>query len=224
MRHLIAALSFCFAGTALAQVRSAHAKLVEKYEEPTNWANRSNFYFGARGGVAIPQGAFGLAPSVGLEMGIAPDSGFGMGLNVIYMDKQPGAPLLGIQPGLYGFGATANFRYYIQTIGPLTLYPVMSVGFLAGPDGSGRNQVLPLLNPGIGAKVRAGPFYCSFDFGLSGLTIPFVGVSVGYEGDRRSDRAEAWAQKKEELAREQAEELELQKSQPAITASPAPAS
>ena len=134
-----------------------------------------------------------------------------MGLNVIWMNKPPGVPVFGIQPADYGFGASVNFRYYIQTIGPLTLYPSMSVGFLAGPGPDGRNQVLPLFNPGVGAKVKAGPFYCSFDFGLSGFTVPFVGIGLGYEGDRRADRAEAWANKKEEAAREQAEELEQQK-------------
>jgi len=224
MRHLLVVLSLCTASTALAETRSAHARLVSKYEEPKTWANRSNFYFGARGGIAIPAGAVGLAPSAGIEMGIAPDTGFGMGLNVIWMNQPPGAPVFGIQPALWGLGATANFRYYFQTIGPLTLYPLMSVGFLAGPDLAGRNQVLPLFNPGFGAKVRAGSFYGAFEFGLSGFTIPFIGISVGYEGDRRQDRAEAWALEKEELEREQAEDLQQQQSQPQLTPPPAPQS
>ncbi len=88
-----------------------------------------------------------------------------------------------------------------------------TVGFLAGPDEQGLNQVLPMINPGFGAKVKFGPFYCGFDFGLSGLTIPYIGLAIGYEGDRRRDRAEAWATKQEELAREAAEALEQEKSQ-----------
>ena len=154
MRHLLIVLSVCLGSTAFAQAKLSHAKLVEKYEETSTWANRSNFYFGARGGIAIPPGAIGLAPSAGVELGIAPDYGFGMGLNVIWMNKPPGVPVFGIQPADYGFGASVNFRYYIQTIGPLTLYPSMSVGFLAGPGPDGRNQVLPLFNPGVGAKVK----------------------------------------------------------------------
>lgn len=223
MRHLLVVLTVCLGSTAFAEAKSAHARLVQKYEEESTWSNRSNFYFGARAGVAVPAGALGLAPSAGFEMGIAPDSGFGMGLNLIWMNKPPGAPVFGIQPAEYGFGATANFRYYFQTIGPLTLYPQMSVGFLAGPDFGGRNQVLPLINPGFGAKVKGGSFYCAFEFGLSGFTIPFVALSVGYEGDRRRDRAEAWANEKEELARDQAEELERQKTLPPLSAPPAPA-
>ncbi len=70
------------------------------------------------------------------------------------------------------------------------------------------------------AKVKGGAFYASFEFGLSGFTIPFVTVALGYEGDRRHERAEAWAFEKEQLAREQAEENELNKSVPP----PAPAS
>lgn len=211
MRHLLVATCLA-AASAVAAPKLTHARLVEKYEEPAIWSNRSNFYFGARGAVAIPQGAAGLASMAGVEMGIAPDYGFGMGLNVIWMERSPGAPMFGIQPGRFGFGASANLRYYIQTVGPLTLYPVASLGFLAGPDAAGLNQVLPLLNPGFGAKVKAGSFYVSFDFGLSGFTIPFIGISVGYEGDRRRDRAEAWATEKETRAREAAEEREAEQA------------
>lgn len=211
MRALLIAV-VCTVTSAHAAPKLTHARLVEKYEEPSTWANRSNFFFGAKGSVAIPQGAYGLASLAGIEMGIAPDSGFGMSLNVFWMSRSPGAPIFGIQPGSYGFGASANFRFYIQTIGPLSLYPSASLGFLAGPDGEGRNQVLPLMNPGFGAKVRLGPFYVTFDFGLSGFTIPFVGLAAGYEGDRRADRAEAWAAEQERKARE-AEEERLEREQ-----------
>lgn len=206
MRSLLLA-AICAATAAPAAIpKTTHARLVQKYEEPATWANRSNFFVGARGSIAIPQGAEGLAPLVGIELGIAPDSGFGLSLNMIWMDRSPGAPMFGIQPGNFGFGASANFRYYFQTVGPLTLYPAFSIGFLAGPDPAGKNQVLPMINPGFGAKVKAGPFYVSFDFGLSAFTIPFVGASVGYEGNRREERAEAWATEQEEKAREEAEE------------------
>lgn len=222
MRHLLIVLSLCSSGAAFAETTLAHARLVDKYEEDVTWANRSNFFFGARGGIAIPAGAVGLAPSAGIEMGIAPDFGFGLGVNVIWMNQPPGAPVFGIQPASWGFGATAAFKYYFPTIGPLTLFPSMSIGFLAGPDLQGRNQVLPLLNPGFGAKLRMGAIYASFEFGLSGFTIPFVSVALGYEGDRRHDRAEAWALKQEEEAAEKAEELQRQQSLPAPTVPPPP--
>lgn len=208
--RLITVAVLCAATSALAIPKTTHARLVEKYEEPNTWANRSNFFVGARASIAIPQGAVGIAPLAGIELGIAPDYGFGISMNMIWMERSPGAPMFGIQPGNYGFGASANFRYYFQTVGPLTLYPAFSIGFLAGPDPMGKNQVLPMINPGFGAKVRAGPFYVSFDFGLSAFTIPFVGASVGYEGNRREERAEAWANDQEEKARE-AEEERLQR-------------
>src|SRR5207253_2679887 len=92
---------------ALAEARSPHERLVSKYEEPDTWTNRANFYAGARGGVAIPAGATGLAPSAGLEVGVANDFGIGFGLHVIWMDNPPGAPALNVPQGLYGFGALA---------------------------------------------------------------------------------------------------------------------
>jgi hypothetical protein len=223
MRLLIIALSLCVSTTAFAKKKS-HEKLVAKYEEPDTWSNRANFFFGAGAGVAIPQGADGLATSAGVEMGIAPESGLGFGLHAVWMDKPPGAPAIGIQPARWGFGATANLRYYFQTIGPLSLFPSFSLGFLAGPDRvSGLNQVMPLVDPGIGAKVRLGPMYVTFEFGLSGFTIPFVGVALGYEGDRRADRAEAWAREQEDAARDAAEEKEEERQQNAAPAATEPA-
>jgi hypothetical protein len=223
MRLLIIALSICVSTTAFAKPKKNHTKLVAKYEEPDTWANRANFFFGASAGVAIPQGADGLASSAGIELGIAPDSGIGFGLHAVWMDKPPGAPAIGIEPARWGFGATANLRYYFETIGPLSLFPSFSIGFLAGPDRvTGLNQVMPLIDPGIGAKVRFGPMYCTFEFGLSGFTIPFVGVSVGYEGDRHADRAEAWAREQEEAEREAAEEREEEGERNAAPPAPPP--
>jgi hypothetical protein len=193
MRRLLTLLPFLFCTAALAQSRASHAKLLDTYVEPDTWVNRSNFYFGARGGVAIPSGAHNIAPSAGLEVGVASNFGVGFGLHVLWMDAPPGAPILGVGPAQYGFGALSDMRFYIPTIEPLTLYPAMSIGFVAGPDLGGRNMVLPLFNPGFGAKVKFGNFYGSFEFGFAGFTIPYVTLALGYEGDRRKERAEKWA-------------------------------
>ena len=227
MRIVLAVVVALTCSSAFAEARSTHARLLEKYEEPDNWKNRSNFYVGLRGGIAIPSGANNLAPSVGLELGVAPDFGFGFGLHVIWMNHPPGAPVFGIPEGQYGFGAMADVRFYFPTIEPLTLYPSLSVGFLAGPALDGKNMVLPLFNPGIGAKVKFGDFYGSFEFGFAGLSIPFVTVGFGYEGDRRERRAEAWARDQEEAARERGEEVDLSLKKkvkaPATVKAPAPA-
>ena len=88
--------------------------------------------------------------------------------------------------GPYGFGALADFRYYIETIEPLIIYPTISVGFLAGPERiTQQNAVMPLFNPGLGVKMKFGNVYGAFEFGLSGFTIPFVVFILGYDGDSK---------------------------------------
>lgn len=221
MRLLLAVVALLVCSPALAQTKSAHARLVEKYVEPDTWTNHSNFFVGVRGGVAIPAGADSLAPSSGLELGVAPDFGLGFGLHVIWMNNPPGAPVFNIPRANYGFGAMADLRFYFPTIEPLTLYPTLSVGFLAGPALDGKNMVLPLFNPGFGAKVKFGNFYGAFEFGFAGFTVPFVNLAFGYEGDRRQQRAEAWARDQEEDARYQAQQLELELKKAPATA-PAP--
>lgn len=148
------------------------------------WSERASFFVGARGGIAAPPGAVGLAPNAGLEFGLAVPQGFGFSMHTLWMDNPPGAPVLGLRPASFGFGALADFRYYFRTVEPLTVYPSISVGFLAGPEkGTNTNAVLPLFNPAVGMKVKAGNFYGTFEFGLSGFTIPFVALSLGFEGD-----------------------------------------
>lgn len=64
------------------------------------------------------------------------------------------------------------------------------MGFLAGPERvSLKNSAMPLFNPGVGVKVKFGNVYASFKFGFAGFTIPFVAVSVGYEGDSKQSKA-----------------------------------
>lgn len=172
--------------TAIASsVALAEAPNVSK-ENPDSlpWSERASFFVGARGGVAAPPGAVGLAPNAGLEFGLAVPQGFGFSMRTLWMDNPPGAPALGLRPAAYGFGALADLRYYFRTVEPLTIYPTLAIGFLAGPEvGTNVNAVLPLFNPGVGMKVKAGNFYAAFEFGLSGFTIPFVGLSFGFEGD-----------------------------------------
>jgi hypothetical protein len=214
-------MSLLCAMAAHAEARSVHAKLLEKYGEADTWTNRANFYVGARGGIAVPAGATSLAPSAGLELGVAPDFGLGFGLHVIWMNHPPGAPVFGVPAGQYGFGAMADIRFNFPTIEPLTLYPSLSLGFLAGPANDGKNTVLPLVNPGFGAKVKLGNFYGSFEFGFAGFTIPFVTIGFGYEGDRRKERAEKWAREREEEAREQGVPVDLKAIEPMGQRAPA---
>ncbi len=160
------------------------------------WANRSSFYVGMRGGLAFPPGAVGLAPSGALEIGVAPPRGFGFGVRALFMSQPPGVPFLDLKPAAYGFGALADFRYYFDPIEPMVIYPTIAVGFLAGPERmSLKNSALPLFNPGVGVKVKFGNIYGSFEFGLAGFTIPFVAVSVGYDGDSKQTKARLAAER-----------------------------
>jgi hypothetical protein len=153
------------------------------------WVNRASFFVGMRGGIAIPPGASSLAPNVSIELGIAPSYGFGIGMRAMWMSQPPGVPFLGLNAGTYGFGAMADLRYYIETIEPLTIYPTVAIGFLAGPDvTTGRNLVLPLFNPGIGAKLKFSNFYVGFEFGVSGFTIPFMAITIGVQNDSKLDK------------------------------------
>lgn len=159
---------------------------------PDTWVNRASFFVGMRGGLAIPPGASSLAPNISLEMGVAPTRGFGIGLRAMWMSQPPGVPFLGLNAGTYGFGAMADMRFYIETIEPLTIYPTIAIGFLAGPDViTGRNLVLPLFNPGVGAKLKFGNFYVGFEFGVSGFTIPFMAMTLGFQGDSKLDKQRA---------------------------------
>ncbi len=187
-------------------------RLIDKYSEPDTWSNRANFYFGARGGVAIPAGAKGVAESGGLEIGVANDFGFGFGVHALWMNNPPGAPMFNVPPSQWGLGAMADLRFYFPAIEPLTLYPTLSAGFVAGPSAAGdatrgTNAVLPLINPGIGARVKFGQLYAAFEFGFAGFTVPYVNLCFGFESDRRQQRAEKWA--REQLAeREHQRELD----------------
>src|SRR4051812_17674871 len=119
----VAVVGLAFAAAAQPAAKAAvDPSLVEKYSEADTWANRSNFYFGTRGGVVIPQGATGLAELAGLEVGVANDSGIGFGLHALWMNNAPGVPFLGVPAASWGLGALADLRYYFPTIEPLTLY------------------------------------------------------------------------------------------------------
>ncbi len=186
------------------------------------WSERASFFVGARTGVAVPPGAVGLAPNAGLEVGFAVPKGFGFSLRGLWMNSPPGVPFLGLRPSSYGFGAMADFRYYFRTIEPLTVYPTLAVGFLAGPEvGTNVNAVLPLFNPGVGMKVKAGNFYGSFEFGLSGFTIPFVAVGIGFDGDSLFTRRKAAAKSGQPLPQSD-DEVMVEPEAPAPAPTPAP--
>lgn len=180
MKTLIASILVLVSSVAAAQPLSV------KKPNPDSlpWSERASFFIGARGGLAVPPGAVGLAPNAGLELGLGVPNGFGFSMRMLWMDNPPGAPALGLRPASFGFGALADFRYYFRAVEPLSIYPTLAVGFLTGPErGSNTNAVLPLFNPGVGMKVKAGNFYSTFEFGLSGFTIPFVALAVGFDGD-----------------------------------------
>lgn len=200
----------------LSAVLSATPSLTQ--ELPDTWSNRASFFVGVRSGLAIPPGASALAPSASLEFGVAPTRGFGMGLRAMWMNAPPGVPFLGLGSARYGFGALADLRVYFETIDPLIIYPTLAVGFLAGPDEkTGLNLVLPLFNPGVGAKLKFGNFYVAFEFGVSGLTIPFMGLCAGYEADSKLDK------QRERLARvEAARQAAAEREEAARLAAPQP--
>lgn len=151
------------------------------------WADSARFFVGARGGLGVPPSGDGLAPTTGVEVGVAADSGLGLGLHFVTTFNPPDAPTLGIRKAAWAMGAAADLRWYFQTVKPLTLYPTVSVGFLAGPGADGRNVVLPMLNPGFGARVRLGNVYTAFEFGLMSFQVPFVALAIGFEPDRKPE-------------------------------------
>jgi hypothetical protein len=165
---------------------------VARTRKPKSWADSARFFIGARGGVGVPPGGTGVAPTAGAEIGVAADSGFGLGLHFTSIMNPPDAPSLNIPKASWAIGAAADLRWYFQTVRPLTLYPTLSVGFLAGPSADNRrNVVLPTLNPGFGARVRVGSFYGSFEFGVMGFQVPFIAMSFGYEPERVAPPEEA---------------------------------
>jgi hypothetical protein len=155
------------------------------------WAQGARFFVGARTGVAIPARSRGVAPMLGMELGVSASKGLGFGLHLIGMGNPPEVPAFGIPKAEWGLGALADVRMYFQTIEPLSLYATLSAGFLAGPGAegtelAGQNVVLPLLNPGFGARVKlTDSVYTAFEFGLAGFQIPFIALSFGLEPARR---------------------------------------
>lgn len=151
------------------------------------WARDARFFAGVRTGVAIPQGARGLAPTLGAEVGVAAKKGLGFGLHFLGAPSTPGVPGLNIERTDYAFGAALDMRFYIQTIEPATLYPTLAIGFLAGPStATGQNVVLPVINPGFGTRVKLGNIYTSFEFGFAGFQIPFINFAMGWDLDRKT--------------------------------------
>jgi hypothetical protein len=150
-----------------------------------SWSDTARFFVGARTGVGIPPGGNGVAPTLGFEIGVSAPHGFGFGLHLLGMSNPPAIAALGIEKANWGVGAMADLRMYFQTVEPLTLYATLAGGFLAGPGQSGANVVLPLINPGFGARVKfTDSVYVAFEFGAAGFFIPFVNLSVGFEPQR----------------------------------------
>lgn len=149
------------------------------------WAKTTELYVGVRGGLAIPPGATALAPNAALEVGVAVPKGFGFGLRLLGMGNPPAVPLLGVSAATYGFGAMVDLRYYIEAYKPVSIYPAVGLGFLAGPEvRSGTNLVMPLLNTGVGVRGKLGNFYGALEIGVAAFTIPYLSLTVGFETER----------------------------------------
>lgn len=171
---------------ALLTAGTAHAQST-RYVPADDWSSTARFFMGARAGVAIPPGGTGVAPTVALELGVSAPKGLGFGLHILGMANPPAIRQLNIPKADYGIGALADVRMYFQSVEPLTLYATLSGGFVAGPGTTtNTNVVLPLLNPGFGARVKvADTAYVAFEFGMAGFFIPFITLSAGWEPERR---------------------------------------
>jgi hypothetical protein len=178
---------------ALAAEAPSEAPCVEGEAQPSpvarsaEWSDTAHFFGGVRLGVNIPPGGHGVAPTQGFELGVSNKKGFGFGLHIITVQNPPDVPALNIPKADWAVGALADLRMYFQTVDPLTLYATLSAGFVAGPGQNGAgNAVLPMLNPGFGARVKpTDSTYIAFEFGLAGFYIPFVTMSFGWEPVRK---------------------------------------
>jgi hypothetical protein len=164
---------------------SAFAEEVSTQNDDS-WSSRARFFVGARGGVAVPPGGDGMAQTVGMELGVAAEQGVGFGLHLIGMRNPPAVEALNIPKTSYALGAAADIRFYFQTVEPLTLYPTLSFGFVGGAgQRDGKNVVLPLINPGFGARMKFDKVYIAFEFGAASFYIPFVNFCIGWEPERK---------------------------------------
>lgn len=167
--------------------RVAERERLQREAESSEWQRNARFFAGVRSGVAIPPGGTGVAPSVGIEVGVSAPSGIGFGLHLLGMSNPPAIEALRIGKAQYGVGAMADVRMYFQSVEPLTLYGTLAGGFVAGPGTMDTgNIVLPMINPGFGARVKVtDTAYLAFEFGLAGFYIPFVTISGGWEPMRK---------------------------------------
>lgn len=176
-RHTLIGLGLLASCPAWAQVTAV--------ADEGDWSRTAHFFIGGRGGVAVPPGGKGVSPTVGLELGVANTHGIGFGLHLLGSTNTPAVPAMNIPTATYGLGAAVDMRFYFETVEPLTLYPTLSLGFMAGPaKGDGTNVVLPMINPGFGARLKTANLYTSFEFGLASFLIPFVNLAIGYELDK----------------------------------------
>lgn len=180
MMFLAGVMLFVFSAAASDQMQ------VVGQTESNTWSEDARFFMGFRGGVAVPAGGLGMAPNAGIEIGVHAPRGVGFGLHILGMANPPAIPSLGIQKTPFAFGAAADIRFYFQTVEPLTLYPTLSFGFVAGTEErSGQNVVIPLINPGFGARMNFDPMYFGFEIGAASFFIPYVTACVGYQFDRK---------------------------------------
>lgn len=186
-RHVLLSLILCLFATPV--LAGNGLMELDALEEESHWQKSARFYGGLRGGIAVPDGGNGVAPMAGVEMGVAVPSGFGFGLHVLSLMNSPDVPQFRIKETDWAIGALADLRLYLQTVQPLTLYGTLSAGFVGGPSReTRRNEVLPMVNPGFGGRIRLGGTYAAFEFGLASFQIPFVALCFGFEPDRKTPR------------------------------------
>jgi hypothetical protein len=164
--------------------------------EETEWQKNARFYAGVRTGLGIPPGAQGLVPSVGIELGVSQPTGLGFGIQVMALNTPPAVAMFNVSKAAWGIGALADARFYFEAVDPLTLYLSLTGGFLAGPEQTTRvNVVLPVVSPGLGARVKlTDTLVTSFEFGFGAFIAPFVTMAFTWEPPRkRKVRAPALA-------------------------------
>jgi len=138
-----------------------------------------------RGGLAIPPGAFGFAPTAGIEFGVMAAQGMGYGITLLGAFATPSFSAFPSQP--FAFGLTGNLRYDLQVVPALSFAPMLSLGFLSGRGASGTNASIPLITPALGVRWKPADMYVAFDFGLADFFIPYMNITLGFHGNPSRD-------------------------------------
>jgi len=187
-RNALCVFALAFAGSAFAQASQPAGQTappasssISPSTDAKIYSEDPRLFVGLKSAAIVPPGGTGPGVLSGFEIGIAAKQGFGFGVNIFGGVNNPAAPTLGLPRSGFAFGGTADIRYFLQTVGPLSVYPILSVGFLTAQTSSIKNTVIPLVNPGVGARVQIlDELYTSLEVGASNFHIPYMAVSLGW--------------------------------------------